>query len=79
MDWIKVTPETIPPDKAPVILTVRYKDWGKPMDKNGIVLPLAWREGNRWYVYDNSKEERAPIWCKFIITHWMPYPKPADD
>lgn len=29
MDWIKVTPETMPPDMEPVMVTVRVNDGGK--------------------------------------------------
>ena len=29
MDWIKGTPETMPPDMEPVMVTVRVNDGGK--------------------------------------------------
>lgn len=40
MAWIKCT-DRMPPDMEPVIVTVHYKDWDKPMGKEGFVLPIA--------------------------------------
>lgn len=79
MAWIKCT-DRMPPDMEPVIVTVHYKDWDKPMGKEGIVLPIAYHnEKTGWCVPGNGENDTQPMWYKFIVTHWMPMPKPAED
>lgn len=87
MEWIKVSPDTMPPDKQPVIVTVHYKDWGKPKDPKGFVLPVAWRKDNMWCgpcsygpygQYSCEDEGASALWYKWVVTDWMPLPKPAE-
>ena len=78
-DWIKCT-DRLPPDMEPVMVTVHYKDWDKPMDKDGIVLPIAYHSDKAgWRVPGNEGNETQPMWYKLIVTHWMKMPKPAED
>ena len=79
MAWIKCT-DRMPPDMEPVMVTVHYKDWDKPMDKDGIVLPIAYHSDKAgWRVPGNEGNETQPMWYKLIVTHWMHMPKPAED
>lgn len=70
MSWIKVTPDTMPPDTSPVLVTVeaKYGRYIKPVARYcGTWEWLADATGDYW------EEIRSPV------THWMPYPEPADD
>ena len=77
MEWIKVTPETMPPAMCPVMVTVRSKKDPDFVDlmKNVLWNPeyedgWCWDDGADCYVYLDDNME---------VTHWMPYPEPAKD
>lgn len=85
MDWIKVTPETMPPDMEPVIVTV--EEGGKKYT----IADVRYNPDCGWMVLSDCsgsccstlkevKEDGYWEWignCK--VTHWMPYPDPAED
>ena len=78
MDWIKVTPETMPPDMEPVIVTVKIPENGKHKDKERKeVWAEIYLENGSW-MYDANDGEHE-IWDKAVVTHWMPMPKAAED
>lgn len=77
MEWIKVTPETIPPEGELVLVTV-----------HGQQLHDVW--GNVYYDRDlehwveasctlNPDDDRLVDDGGLKVTHWMPYPEPAED
>lgn len=74
-DWIKVDADHMPPDMEPVIVTIECD--GKRR---------AYQE-HRWNLRYNSWEwlcEASAGYWEFVdedeeITHWMPYPEPAQD
>lgn len=77
MNWIKVTPDTMPKDKEEVIVTVEH------ILKNGSVarytvsgIRYTKREG--WQFFSNPLYGQ---WNKYSenVTHWMPLPEPAQD
>lgn len=73
MNWIKVTPETMPPDMEPVIVTVDDKynppkyTWGGRTNKG------------KWELLIEAGDVYASIKEWILVTHWMPYPEPAED
>lgn len=78
MDWIKVTPETMPPDMETVIVTVKIPENGKHKDKERKeVWAEIYLENGSW-MYDANDGEHE-IWDKAVVTHWMPMPKAAED
>lgn len=68
MDWTKVTPETMPPDKENVLLTFEGRTTtGRYNKGTGYFEGLEYTGGySEFYPQDG-------------VTHWMPYPKPAED
>lgn len=76
MKWIKVTPETMPPDNRPVIATAKFLEnvvYGWKI----VLHDVVWEENTKqWIDWDRPKiiEDDS-----FVITHWMPYPEPAED
>lgn len=78
MDWIKVTPETMPPDMEPILITVKNRSFTpKYVCPHQARLRFGQFEicinelfGKEW---ENVKN------IGIIVTHWMPYPKPAED
>lgn len=78
-EWTKVDEEHMPEHEQVVFVTVHYKDWGKPMDTDGLVLPPVKYDADkkRWLGFTGDEWEQ--IWYKWIVTHWMPYPAPAQD
>lgn len=71
MNWIKVTPETMPPDMEPVIVTYEEDD-----GKRDVFLDAVWcEERNGWAFATECGYE----FVNMKITHWMPTPKPAED
>ena len=77
MDWIKVTPETMPKRFEEVMATVKIDDAGR---KRREFRPVV-----RWLGDDLGWEEYEAIegvaWWPVIgeVTHWMRYPEPAED
>lgn len=75
MDWIKVTPETMPPDMEPVMVTVSIA-----LGVSDLWTDFFWNESNKqWMVMnpDTGEFHELPDGFMGEITHWMPYPKPA--
>lgn len=76
MDWIKVKPETMPPDVEPVMVTVRV-DGGEKQTWADVRYN---QEYQGWELLSDVVED---CWEKLgndcEVTHWMPYPEPAED
>lgn len=74
MDWIKVTPETMPPERENVLVTIRYDD----SDEKFVWADVRWSKDVGWEYLASSFDD---IWTSVDgeVTHWMPYPKPAED
>lgn len=78
MDWIKVTPETVPPDGEPILITI--ESW---MDKHRYV----WETQARWHNGFYEVWEDNGFACGWgsgrfsgsKVTHWMPWPEPAEE
>lgn len=78
MDWIKVTPEAMPPDGEPILITI--ESW---MDKHRYV----WETQARWHNGFYEVWEDDGLACGWAsgrfagskVTHWMPWPEPAED
>lgn len=69
MDWIKVTPETMPVDLETVIVNVKLKN-----GENRVYHEARWnKKKNQWEMLDLSFED----WWRtnLNITHWFPYPE----
>lgn len=92
MDWIKLTPETMPEEDTPVIVC------GKYLDKPRLVTSDIWYLGKPPYPYSEKssysffyREECDYTYfadkngvCPYgeyldIITHWAKYPALPDD
>lgn len=85
MDWIKVTPETLPPDGEAVMVTVLYENGNREVETQAT---LTYREVAKykrkpktrtWHYRNGDYDswEEFGDWVK--ITHWMPIPAPAED
>lgn len=81
MNWIKVTPETMPNSGERVNVTMFCQELNKPITMWGV-----WWDGakNGWYVraYDPPLADGVGIYHDIEIsgvTHWMPLPLPAAD
>lgn len=74
MDWIKVT-DRMPPDDMPVIVSLDKGAHGKSVLGGAIYDPkIGWKvtlNGEYFWIFENRDG------CK--VTHWMPYPSPAED
>lgn len=83
MDWIKVTPETIPPDMEPVIVTAFHQGRveGEKERNKDVFTDVRWNkmlqafEIKEW----NICQYEWTTWHDLKVTHWMPYPEPAED
>lgn len=72
MEWIKVT-DRLPPDMEPVMVTAYWKG-------NREVLPIArYNEDLEQWEYSNAYTDGWDDlnWCD--VTHWAPWPEPAED
>lgn len=77
MDWIKCT-DRMPPDGEPILITI--ESW---MDKHRYV----WETQARWHNGFYEVWEDDGLACGWAsgrfagskVTHWMPYPEPAED
>jgi len=77
MGWIKVTPETMPPDMEEVIATIRDGDGKKHVYGN-----IRWNSCyNEFEILSSGYEDYWVSACDEdeTVTHWMPYPAPAED
>lgn len=73
MDWIKVTPETMPPDMEPVMVTVKGKLG------SDIMKDVVWEQKSNGWAYDDGADCLIYLDENLKVTHWMPYPEPAED
>lgn len=77
MEWIKVTPETMPPENTDLLVTIFYGDCEEPV--YGVWADVRWSVKNGWQYLSNAWDS---VWSPVEdgeITHWMLYPKPAQD
>ena len=72
MDWIKCT-DRMPPDMEPVMVTVKGK-LGKDIMKD-----VVWNAQNSGWAYDDGADCLIYLDDSLEVTHWMPYPEPAED
>lgn len=79
MNWIKRDAEHMPEHEQVVFVTVHYKDWGKPMNPDGLMIPAVKYNSDEKIWLGFTGERWEPIWYKFEVTHWMPYPTAAKD
>lgn len=76
MDWIKMTPSTMPEKNKRVILTTRNLDGSKTTDvAKWCGEKLGWMILLPGFHPSTLETESA----RFEITHWMPYPEAAED
>lgn len=77
MEWIKVTPETMPKKGTVVFAVVRYKCYGKWY--RSVWPDVMLSENGGWeYLADSTGEHYKPIDEMFEecdVTHWMKYPR----
>ena len=76
MDWIKVTPETMPPSGMMLIVTIEIN--GKRM----VEYDVAWNERKKewaWVKFGKNPEYISLKNSNVKVTHWMPMPSPAED
>lgn len=73
MDWVKVTPETMPPNGECVFVTALNEYDGQKM----VIGEVAYTDGE-WKLARMDDED---IFLPFglTITHWAHYPAPAED
>ena len=73
--WIKVTPDTMPPDMEAVLVTARCRD------KRSTMADVRWNGllGLWEMLLEASDYYWAELWDCYEVTHWMPYPAPAQD
>lgn len=73
MEWIKVTPETMPPDMESVIVTAEYKSM------RYVLTECRWNSERKCFEipFDDCIDYWEDVDDK--ITHWMPIPEPAED
>lgn len=72
MAWIKCT-DRMPPDMEPVTVTVKGKH-GKDIMKD-----VVWSAQNGGWAYDDGSDCLVYLDDNLEVTHWMPYPDPAED
>ena len=77
MAWIKCT-DRPPPDMEPVIVTVKVPAKGRRKDKERKEVWADIYLKNGVWMYDENDGEHE-IWDKAAVTHWMPWPEPAED
>lgn len=73
MNWIKVTPETMPPENERVFATLVDCENNKEVE----VVKLS--VGGDYWLCMMYGALPARISDGIKVTHWMPYPKPAED
>lgn len=89
MGWIKVTPETLPPVGEDVLLLLQevcgkirevHKVRFNKLDISNRMYPkrpfglyIEVEDDGKWTFYE------LPFAGRMMMTHWMPYPEPAED
>lgn len=71
MDWIKVTPETMPPDMERLMVTMI-------VDGKKTTIGNVRRRGQFWEIEEFLIHKWLYIKPE-LITNWMLMPKPAED
>lgn len=87
MDWIKVTPETMPPENKRFqgIYIYKYQHAVGVEWEETIILDNIKRNGNEWMAYGfplRNEEYKLMRWCKIrenCVTHWMLYTGPEEN
>lgn len=72
MEWIKVN-DRFPTNESPVLVTILEKDGEKRVFGNAVYAQTCCG-GREWcceYGAGLNNDEK--------VTHWMPYPEPAED
>lgn len=72
MDWIKCT-DRMPPDMEPVMVTVKGKLG------SDIMKDVVWEQKSNGWAYDDGADCLIYLDENLKVTHWMPYPEPAED
>lgn len=75
-EWIKITPDALPPDMKPVLVTVEHQD--------GERQTLAEVRYNHLFgVWEELADSTNDFWSDLSdyvrVTHWAYYPQPAQD
>lgn len=74
MNWIKVAPETMPTENEPLLTTIRFYGIENPV----VCADVRWNAENGWEWLASTHDcTWEPIDGE--VTHWMPYPEPAED
>lgn len=78
MEWIKVTPETLPEFYQSCLVTIELK-YNHETEVEKVVDSAVYRPGegylcSDWDTFNDWDEGQEYI----KVTHWMPYPEPAD-
>ncbi len=71
MDWIKATPDTMPPDMNPLLVTMNLngeKTVFGPVRKRGDIWEAKYFDRDSWLFIRGE-----------VITHWQLMPEPAED
>lgn len=76
-DWIRVTPETMPPDSSDVLVTLLGRDGGRWVFEQKVVYASGMFTTENDSGYLNPIQYFVPDGTE--VTHWMPYPAPAQD
>lgn len=77
MNWIKVTPDTMPKEYEKVIVTIKNKDGHRYVLENVEFRPDSVL--GQWWYYSFNSDSYEPIDKDETITHWIPKLKPAED
>lgn len=73
MSWVKVTPETMPKDYERVLVTCVDSQGYRFVVQDAFCEDGEWRVVKDWTVFMTEKIKNG------VVTHWMPYPAPAED
>lgn len=75
MEWIKVT-DRLPEEGQLVLVTIRHSI----PNISPVWADVKWTKYGGWKYLVNAWEDFwAPISNDDEVTHWMPYPTPAED
>lgn len=74
MEWIKVSPETMPPGKTLFMATVCDVSSGKKY----FLKDIAYHPIANYYTYTTDGATSRMLCPELKVTHWMPYPEPAE-
>lgn len=79
MEWVKISPDTMPPDMEPLIVSVR-QDFGSGEIGKCVSQNVRYRTKNGWeYLVDSYNNKWSDFRNSNEITHWMKIPEPAQE